>query len=156
MKTFKQFLKESQTAPLYMCRPLLNAKDVIEWAKSVGFESTLEPDDMHCTIVYSKKPVDWDCCGKSTKNIDVKDGKRSVHEFDGGATVLKFSSKEFSDRQKEFMDAGASFDYPEYQPHVTISYSASDMKNIPPYPGVLKFGPEHFEKINTDKEFKES
>jgi SPP1 gp7 family putative phage head morphogenesis protein len=45
--------------PLYVHRPVLNADQIITWAKSVGFTTTLPAEDMHVTICYSNKPVDW-------------------------------------------------------------------------------------------------
>lgn len=45
--------------PLYVSRHVENADEIIAWAKSVGFETTLPAEDMHVTICYSREPVDW-------------------------------------------------------------------------------------------------
>jgi predicted nucleotidyltransferase len=48
-KTFKEFLAEKEEAKkksLYVSRPLLNHKDLVAWAKSQGFKSTLPGDDI--------------------------------------------------------------------------------------------------------------
>ncbi len=45
--------------PLYVSRHVENAEEIIVWAKSVGFETTLPAEDMHVTVCYSKEPVDW-------------------------------------------------------------------------------------------------
>jgi hypothetical protein len=48
------------------------------------------------------------------------------------------------------VERGASWDYEEYQPHVTITYNGGgiDLHAIEPYRGRLVFGPEIFEEIN--------
>ena len=157
MKTFKQFLVEQTIDPLYVSRKLLNANELISWAKQEGFNTTIEPDDMHVTIVYSTSPIHWDCCGKRSDTITNDSGKRSIETFDGGATVLKITSPELTQRWQQFRDAGASWSFPDYQPHVTISYNGEKPRHkVKPYSGKLVFGPEIFEKVNTEKEFKES
>ncbi len=45
--------------PLYVSRPVENADEIIAWATSVGFETTLPAEDMYVTVCYSKEPVDW-------------------------------------------------------------------------------------------------
>jgi hypothetical protein len=44
---------------LYVKRPVNNARQIIAWSKSAGFEKTLLPDDLHVTIAFSKTEVDW-------------------------------------------------------------------------------------------------
>ena len=44
---------------LYVSRPVLNAPQIIAWAKAQGFATTLPPEDMHVTVAFSKEPVDW-------------------------------------------------------------------------------------------------
>ena len=141
------------TETLYVHRPLKNADTVIEWAKSQGFTSTLSPDDMHVTVAFSRDPLDWDAVGDHFDEIRVGDGrgKRSVKPLgDKGAVVLKFASPELAQRWQAIRDAGASWDYPGYQPHVTITYDGApgDLDAVEPYSGPLIFGPEHFDEIN--------
>ena len=45
--------------PLYVYRPLLNASELIDWARSQGFTSTLPAEDLHVTQAYSRRPVNW-------------------------------------------------------------------------------------------------
>lgn len=158
MKTFIQFLTE-QVEPLYVSRPLQNAPEFIQWAKQAGFTTTLAPDDLHVTIVYSKAAIEWNDFQEKSNTITVTTGERSIKVFGKGAAVLVFECKELRDRHNEFIDAGASFDYPEYHSHVTISYEVPeglDVSQIKPYAGKLVFGAEHFESVNTEKEFKEA
>jgi hypothetical protein len=51
------------------------------------------------------------------------------------------------------IEAGGSHDWPEYAPHVTISYTAPegvDIDALTPFNGVLRFGPEEFSALDLD------
>lgn len=139
--------------PLYVARPVLNAAEIIQWAKDQGFETTLEPDDLHVTIAYSKAPVDWFAVGESyAETVSIgAGGPRAVERFDGGATVLQFSSSELSWRHEAMKEHGATWDHPQYAPHITISYAgAPDPEGIEPYRGRIELGPEVFKPIDPD------
>ncbi len=55
----KQPKQYAISRPLYVSRHVENADEIITWAKSVGFDTTLPAEDMHVTVCYSKEPVDW-------------------------------------------------------------------------------------------------
>jgi hypothetical protein len=144
---------------LYVNRPLLNAKEVIVWAKKQGFGTTLKPDDMHVTIAYSKTAVDWDKLPKATESkIHCKSSiKRKVLPLgDKGAVVLKFQSQELHDRWQELCNLGCSWDYPTYQSHTTITYEGKgiDLNRVVPYVGPLEFGPEEWAPLDDNWEDK--
>lgn len=144
---------------LYVQRKLLNAAEFIAWAKAQGFETTTPADDLHVTIAFSRAPVDWMKAGEAWDWNEPKDGKlvvppggaRIVERLgDKGAVVLLFNSSTLSYRHEEIKRAGASFDFPEYQPHVTITYKAPadlDVRKVEPFRGRLEFGPEIFEEV---------
>lgn len=142
--------KRGVTKPLYVRRPLLNAGSIIEHFKNQGFETLLEEDDMHVTQVYSKQPVSWDQFTPYRNIVTVGVSRRSVHQFDGGATVMRFESFKLRSRFGQFRDGGCSFDYDQYKPHITLTYAKHglNLDAIEPYPGELIFGPEIFEEIN--------
>ena len=147
---------------LYVRRDLLNAGEVIAWAKAAGFSTTLTADDMHVTIAYSKQPLDWmkvgsdDWGGDDDGGLIVKPGGvRMIERLGdmGHAVVLMFASSRLSYRHEEIGRAGASWDHPEYQPHVTLTYEAPtglNLSAIVPFRGELRFGPEIFETIDED------
>ncbi|MCG7574860.1 DUF1073 domain-containing protein [Phaeobacter sp. CNT1-3] len=138
---------------LYVHRPVLNADEIIAWAKEQGFKTTLAADDLHVTIAYSKTPLDWFKAGQAwSDEIEVtKGGPRAMEAF-GDAKVLLFSSHHLHWRHHEIIEAGASWDHPEYQPHITISYAedAPDLSEVEPFKGRILLGPEVFEEIKTD------
>jgi len=143
---------------LYVRRDLLpsSMKAVKSWAKKAGFKSSLV--DMHVTIAYSKEPVDWLKAGQDNfgnnenGQLVVRAGGPRVLEKFGKAVVLAFASSDLDWRHRRIKeDTGATWDYDEYTPHVTISYEAGDLDHlrIRPYDGELVFGPEIFEEIKT-------
>lgn len=103
-------------------------------------------------VVRSVKKVDDDSvsffvCVDLAEWGDI--GKRAVERFDGGAVVLRLDSPELQRRWRELRDAGASWDYPDYRPHVTITYDGDgvDLDAVEPYAGPLIFGPEEFAEV---------
>ena len=150
---------DAKPIPLYVQRKLLNAGDLIKWAKAQGFESTLEASDMHVTVLYSRASVDpikmgesWN--GDENGNLTIKPGgPRAIERLGENAVVLLFASSDLAWRHESMIREGASHDYPEYQPHVTISYNipeGMDIEAIKPYNGKLEFGPEIFEPLDLD------
>jgi|GEM_PF-440656 len=144
---------------LYVSRRLLNADEFLKWAKSQGFKTTLAASDLHVTIAFSRARIDWmkveDCwSGDREGGLTVRAGGPRVVEPIGteGAVALKFGSTELSCRHMAIREAGATWDHPEYQPHVTITYDASgvDLSKVEPYRGELRFGPEIFAELDLE------
>lgn len=142
----------SDAAPrtLYVSRKVLNSGDIIAWAKAQGFTETLAGDDLHVTIAYSNTPVDWMKVGAAWESkIEITEGGPRLIETFGEAKVLLFKSSELEWRHEAMMEAGTSWDHPEYQPHITVSYG--DLPdNIEPYQGKIILGPEIFEEVDPD------
>ncbi|CAH2606154.1 conserved protein of unknown function (plasmid) [Rhodovastum atsumiense] len=139
---------------LYVSRPVLNAADIIAWARSHGFASTLEADDLHVTVAFSRKPLDWAAVGSDWETVSVAPGgKRQVKALgDKGAVVLRFDSGALTERWRQIIAAGASWDHDGFQPHVTITYAGGDVDpaSVQPYDGPLVLGAERFAEVNED------
>lgn len=152
--------KVADAAPrsLYVSRQVTNAADILKWAKAQGFESTLPAGDLHVTVAYSREPVDWMKVGNSWSGGDKgtltvsPGGPRMVEKFGGGAVVLLFGSSELSWRHRDILESGASWDWPDYNPHITITYEPGDvdLSAVAPYRGKIELGPEVFEEVNED------
>lgn len=152
--------KDASPRTLYVQRKLLNADELIAWAKAQGFKTTTPADDLHVTIAFSRRPVDWMKVGEtwsSDKDGTLKiapGGARLVEPLgDKGAVVLLFNSSELSWRHEAIKrDADATWDFPSYQPHVTITYAGADLdlSKVEPYRGKLFFGPELFSEVDDD------
>lgn len=153
------FFADAKAKPMYVQRKLINAADLIAWAKAQGFKSTLLAGDMHVTVLYSRQAVDPMKLGESWSgdekgNLTIKPGgPRAVEKLGDSAAVLLFASSDLSWRHQSMVEAGGSHDFDEYQPHVTISYEIPegiDLDAIKPFTGELRFGPEMFEPLDLD------
>ncbi len=137
----------------YVHRPLVNAAELVDWARSQGFATMLPADDMHTTVAFSRAPLDWTRTPPVADPVSVTGGVRSVEQLgDEGAVVLRFESAALHDRWQQFCDAGASWDYPSFQPHVTITYEGGDVDlgMVVPFAGELVLGPEVFAEVDDD------
>lgn len=133
---------------LYARRNLLNGSHFRDWALSQGFQTTLEPSDFHVTIAFSRKKLIWP---KPENDLIVFKCKNAGIQHLGNATVLRFDNYVFRKRWREFIDMGATWDYDDYHPHITITYNPNiNISKMKPYNGVLTFGPEIFEKLNNN------
>ncbi|PWJ80631.1 hypothetical protein C7441_112173 [Pseudaminobacter salicylatoxidans] len=147
-----QAANDAAPRTLYVRRDVLNAKEIIAHFKAQGLETTLPADDLHVTITFSRIPVDWmkmgeDWTGKDGRLVISAGGPRMMERF-GEATVLLFSSSALSWRHEDMKRQGTSWDHPEYQPHVTISYGFDgDLSKVRPWTGEIVLGPEVFEEV---------
>lgn len=147
----REFTEDHATRPLYVRRPLLNTREFLAWAILQGFDETLKADDLHVTVAFSKAPVDWGRFKPRQNTAVAFQGDRTVEALgDKGAVCLCFESAELAERHRTFEDGGASWDWPQYRPHVTITYFGAtvDLAKVVPYDGPLEFGPEIFEEID--------
>lgn len=155
--------KVAEPRTLYVRRDVLNAKELIAWAKGQGFKTTVTPEQMHVTIAYSRRPVDWMRIGSEISYAPTAStgkpgelwvpagGPRLVEPLgDSGAVVLMFSNDSLSYRNQYIQDKGASWDYEGYQPHITITYDRGqlDLSKVKPFAGEIRLGPEIFEEVN--------
>jgi hypothetical protein len=148
----KWIRKSSGAKPLYMKRRVLNAERIVEWAKSQGITTTLDPDDIHVTVIYSKEPFSADYTRNAMSQGEapmhygghvVRGGKRSVERLgkDGEALVLKIECPRLAAEHYGFRAMGASSDWADYKPHITLSWQAEgiDEKAIEPFDGDIVF-----------------
>jgi phage gp29-like protein len=147
----------NEPQPLYVQRRLKNASKLVAWAMAQGFKSTLAASDMHVTVLFSRRPVDWfkladDWQSEEPLVIPAGGPRRVVRIGDQGAIALLFGSSRLTWRHNDMVEQGASHDFPEYHPHVTITYDAGDidLSKVEPYTGPLTFGPEEFEPLQLD------
>jgi phage-related protein (TIGR01555 family) len=153
-------LMDAKPRTLYVSRKLLNAAEFLKWAKAQGFKEPLPAADLHVTVCFSKMKVDWLKMGEAWDSD--RDGKLTVPAGgarivealgDKGAVVLLFNSSSLAWRHEQLVREGASHDFGDYQPHVTISWNVPDdfdLDAVEPYRGKLVFGPEIFAEIDED------
>lgn len=141
---------------LYVRRDVVNAAEIKAWAEGQGLTDIVP--DLHVTIVYSRTAMDWIKAGtvgewnqeKNGQLIIPAGGPRVVEPLGGMAAVLMFASSLLAWRHEEIVRAGASHDYPEYQPHISLTKEPADLSGVEPYRGKIVLGPEIFEELRTD------
>lgn len=151
---------------LYVRRDLLNADAVRKYFKGQGLDGLVEDGKMHVTVMFSRTPVDWFKMGEAW--TDDKDGRLIVKS--GGARlldllgpqkevlVLLFASSQLSWRHEDMKMQGCSWDYPDYQPHISLTWNLGEelmdrkerLEKLTPFTGELVFGPEIFEEVKVD------
>lgn len=151
-KVFRAIHKK--VAPLFVSRRVKNGAEILRWARSAGLDPNVPEDDLHVTIAFSRVPFDWFSIGDSFRQeVTIEEGgPRSVEQF-GSAIVLRVSEDELEWRHWEFIDAGASWDWPEFKPHVTIRTDApmgTDLSGVEAFQGEILLGPEIFEDIDPE------
>lgn len=145
---------------LYIYRPLVNGDDLNKWAQEQGI-TILSEGDLHVTLAYSRGGVEnWSEVIEADPNYycnSDSDHLRYLDRFgkEKSVLVLKLNAPELVERWEEFKAAGAKWDWPDFQPHITLTYDAKeiDLNQITPYHGDLIFGPEvcvEFDKLTTN------
>lgn len=148
-------IADSLPQPLYVSRKVKNAQEILAHYKAQGVMNMVDAADMHVTITYSREPVQWMKMGESwSPELVVNAGgprETDVFGSEKNTLVLAFASSELTYRHSRMVEEGASYDFPEYQPHVSISYAFDgDASKITPWQGQIKFGPEIFESIDEE------
>lgn len=146
---------------LYISRRVKNAQEIIDWFKSQGMKNLVRPEDMHVTVAFSKKRVDWEAI-EGQKELDDEHEmepslRRSVTALGDASAVLKVESKALHDRWQQVIVKGGSWDYPSYNPHITLSYSdpGVDLGRVQPFPGIIRLGRERFAEIPVEKKLRQ-
>lgn len=144
---------KAATRGLYVSRQLTpeSAAELQAWAESQGFIGAAAYPELHVTIVHSRT---WPALIPDTEPLVVSGDDRRVTPLGpSGAVVLHFQSPALEARWREALDAGATWDFDGYLPHVTIAFNGEpvDLDAVAPFAGPLVFGPEIF-KPNEEPE----
>jgi hypothetical protein len=99
---------------------------LIEVIEGLGILNPTPSDELHATLLYSRKYLPkyrakgvltppWTAKPASVEIWNTRNGKK--------AAVIKLDSFDLIDRHHFLMDVhGATYDFPEYKPHITLSY----------------------------------
>lgn len=152
VSVWDEVVRKDEPRTLYVSRPIVNSKELLDWAASQGLKNLVSADELHVTLVYSRQPVDWFRLTRSPQQeVVVPPGDpRVIYELgDEGAIVLRFQSIVLERRNQQLLDSGASSDHDEYRPHVTITFDASgiDLDEVEPFRGAIILGPEIWEQL---------
>lgn len=96
---------------------------------NLGLSNRVSSDKMHTTIIYSRVHVPELEADQSIYPAKATAIGLDVFEMRNGkrALVLKIKSKKLTDRHNKIMDEyKTTYDFPEYIPHITLTYDAGD------------------------------
>ncbi|MRX33210.1 phage portal protein [Aminobacter sp. MDW-2] len=151
--TERQAANDAEPRTLYVRRDVVNAAEIKAWAEGQGITDIVP--DLHVTIVYSRTPIDWIKAGNAFEwgperdgsMLIPKGGPRVVEPLGNMTAVLMFASSQLCWRHEEIVRAGASHDFEDYQPHISLTKAPVDLNTIEPYRGRIVLGPEVFEEL---------
>jgi phage-related protein (TIGR01555 family) len=151
--------RDAAPRTLYVRRDVKNAAQIVRWAKEQGISNGYPASELHVTIMYSKEPVDWFDVGTSwSEEIKIVGGPRQLERLGVMQDAVVLLIPLVSDlkwRHEEIKEKGAVWDWPKYEPHITIAQDSEnkiDLDTIEPYQGEIILGPEIFEEIDEDWE----
>lgn len=140
MKSFSEYLAEAEAAEnksgtyasLGMKR---DSRDSLhDWLEKQKINELVDPNEYHCTLVYSTTPVPEFVKEKPELPIMAKPKGWKIFG-DKNMLVLVLSCEEAHELFDIAKSLGAKSDYPSYVPHVTVAlnYTDSVPKDIPPF-----------------------
>lgn len=106
-----------------------SAQELADWIEENEIVEPVEKDELHITTTYSKVDIDLEPSDKKNIVLSSKDFSIAVY---GRALVIEVDSDILQDIHKAAIDAGASYDYAVYKPHITISYNSEANENLIP------------------------
>jgi hypothetical protein len=140
--------------PIYVSREVINHEEIAKWFTDQGIEE-FNSATMHTTVAYSTNPVEWDAIEPVESHHSIIFGKREMHKFgdDDSVLVLGFESNTLKLEWEHLKSLGCSWDYPEYNSHITIVYGTDlPVDDIKPYLGMITLGPQVMAELNTNWE----
>lgn len=140
---------------LYVCRQVLNHAEIYSWFNEQGIGNLIESSKYHVTVAYSRADVDPTTMTFSTNQVVVEPNVLSaIDVYDDYAVQLIKGCLTLYERFYYFKSKGCSFDFPQYNPHISISTGMKDIKlTIAPFPGKILLGPEEWEELNTEYDY---
>lgn len=133
---------------------------LIEYVQYNNLANPVPKDKFHTTLLYSRKHLPhYEPPGKINpawvgKPTELKVWKSQPPD-PTNCLVLLYECDDLIDRHEYLMkEHGATFDYDEYRPHITLSYDIGDMdvKQLSPIDeiGDITIVREYGEELNTD------
>lgn len=158
MKTFLEVVKPKKDPGVYMSVKFdQTSNDALAGVqKMLKVKNAVSPEKLHSTVVYSRKTVD----------VFPMDGLSEIARLVGfeiwdtkyGKTVVgNLESDYLHSRFNDAMNMGATYDYDDYKPHVTLAYDGGDLSidealSRVALPLDLRIVSEHVESLDLDKQ----
>lgn len=132
---------------LYVARRVKNGEDLVALAESLGLVDIIDKDEFHVTIAFSKEEVEWDNFVADTSELEITIEDATIEKL-WDAIVIKFESQELKDAWQKYIDGWASWDYDEYIPHISLTYTGDQEITEDTFSGVIKLWPETMDEVD--------
>ena len=132
-------------------------KHLLEFIYDYKIPEPIHPDRIHATVIYSRN-----FCGAAPlgrieppwqgKFVQYNLFPRNVDEEPTPmCLVMEFECPELVQRHYDLRKRGASHDFPEFKPHMTLTYNVGDFDHnqLPEYDGPHEFDYEYSEPLDT-------
>lgn len=136
------------------------AEDLMSYIKDNNIPSTLTKDDIHSTVIYSRKYADISINDEGEDLGYAEPLKFHIFETqeDKRALVILLKSEYLENRHNNLMkEHNLTYDYEKYLPHITLSYdigdydiSKLDIKDLPKH---LTINTEYKEDLDLNKSY---
>lgn len=127
--TFKEYIKENKVTYAAF-RFSEESKDyLMNLIKELNIPNPVSRDELHTTLLSSRKYLPNYKAKGETYGIAKADHLEIFKSNDLNVLVLILDSKFMEDRHNELMNLhNATYDFPEYKPHITLSYDVGEYK----------------------------
>lgn len=122
-------------------------KTIHKYMSDNNLPNSVRPDKLHTTLLYSRKYLpNYKAAGKlehflSGKPIgfEVWPTRPTDGSKPGRCLVLRYDSPELEKRHEQLMkEHDATYDFPDYKPHITLSYDIGDLDEKK-FPDIKKY-----------------
>ena len=140
-------------SPLYVALRVMpgSAAALATWMADQGIEQPVPASDLHITTVYSRTPVPLyympDHPKESKEQLDPASYELGILGEEG-ALVMFVDSPMACASHEYAAGLGASWDYPSYRPHVTLSYAPGTTMPPAPPPFAIEVGGEFARRLD--------
>jgi len=135
---------QSQVAPLQIGRDVVNILPICAYARALGVKVE-DPSDLHVTLIWSRKPVNWSLPVFQPRDFPVIITPDQVTLGTlGDLAVLLIESAALTSRQDKMRAAGAGSDWESYIAHITLGkVPAGGLSEIEPFNEIITLGHEY-------------
>jgi len=135
------------TKTLWLRRPLLNSREIFEWALNIGIAKLMPGDEFHLTLATCREPIDWSYLVLEEDTLEIPEGPKPIQIFGFMAKAIAFNHERVSQRHEVLAQQFPTMDHAQHtRPHVTLMRGGKMPRE--PYNGKLIFGPEVASEFN--------
>lgn len=132
----------------YVALRVKNSQQLIDFCLNQGIYPS-KPEELHVTIAYSRVEFNF---VPAIKLLTIAPSNLKFGLLNGCLVLFILNSIELAVEHQRTLEAGATYDYPTYEPHSTILYDADDIDigslAVPDFDLIL--GDEYVEPLDLD------